>query len=296
VTLAFPSLTFSYYADLAQHFIDEAQERDRTVVLHSTSGGRDQELEVLRGLRRRLGDGLIFNPLLVGEDFLADLPHTDQPTVFIGEHVSGTALPQGSDYVQIDNVQAMADATTHLLERGRRDLAFVGGLGPDAPPHSSSVLRIEGFRRAVREHGLNPDRAPVQITPDWHRRDGRSAAHRLLDEFPDLDAVVAANDEIALGVLVGLRDRGIRVPEDVAVIGYDDTPESPFAIPALSTISPDKDFLASTALTMLAERIDGYDGPPRTVTTPHHLVVRESTRPAGESADAEVQDTEEIHR
>jgi len=282
VTLAVPSLTFSYFSDIAQHFIDQAQQRGRTVVLHSTSAGREQEVEVLEGFKRRLGDGVIFNPLLLEEQYFSSKEELPQPTVLIGEHVPDRDLPGGSDYVRIDNTRATADATDHLLLTGRRELAFVGALptDPDTHPHGSAPLRIDGFRQALARHGLNPDRAPLQMVGNWHRHDGRTAVHVLLDEHPDVDAIVCANDELALGVLSGLRERGRRVPQDVGVIGYDDSPEAPFAYPPLSTIRPDKTFLARIALDMLIERIDGYEGPPRIVTAPHQLVARESSRAA----------------
>ena len=282
VTLAVPSLTFSYFSDIAQHFIDQAQERGRTVVLHSTSAGREQEVEVLEGFKRRLGDGVIFNPLLLEEQYFTSQEELPQPTVLIGEHVPDRDLPDGSDYVRIDNTRATADATEHLLQTGRRELAFVGALPTDPVrhPHGSAPLRIDGFRQALARHDLNPDRAPLQQVDNWHRHDGRRAVHVLLDEHPDVDAIVCANDEIALGVLAGLRERGRRVPQDVGVVGYDDAPEAPFSYPPLTTISPDKAFLARIALDMLIERIDGHDGPPRIVTTPHQLVVRESSRAA----------------
>lgn len=282
VTLAVPSLTFSYFSDIAQHFIDQAQQRGRTVVLHSTSAGREQEVEVLEGFKRRLGDGVIFNPLLLEEQYFTSKEELPQPTVLIGEHVPDRDLPGGSDYVRIDNTRATADATDHLLQTGRRELAFVGALPTDPVrhPHGSAPLRIDGFRQALARRGLNPDRAPLQRVDNWHRHDGRAAVHVLLDEHPDVDAIVCANDELALGVLAGLRERGRRVPQDVGVVGYDDSPEAPFAYPPLSTISPDKTFLARIALDMLIERIDGYDGPPRIVTAPHQLVVRETSRAA----------------
>src|SRR5699024_3376699 len=282
VPLPGPSLTFSYFSDIAQHFIDQAQERGRTVVLHSTSAGREQEVEVLEGFKRRLGDGVIFNPLLLEEQYFSTKEELPQPTVLIGEHVPDRDLPAGSDYVRIDNTRATADATDHLLATGRRAFAFIGALptDPTVHPHGSAPLRIDGFRQSLTRHGMNPDRAPLQQVDNWHRHDGRSAAHVLLDEHPDVDAIVCANDELALGVLAGLRERGRRVPQDVGVVGYDDSPEAPYSFPPLTTISPDKTFLARIALDMLIERIDGYDGPPRIVTAPHQLVARESSRAA----------------
>ena len=282
ITLAVPALTFSYFSDLAQEFIDEAQLRGQTVVLHSTSAGREAERTVLEGFNRLVGDGVIFNPLLIEEDVFARMERTTQPTVFIGEHLP-EQLPQGSDYVRIDNVAAAFDATTHLLRSGRRRIAFLGAIATrhGLQPHSSGSLRRDGYVAALTEHGPGPDAAIVQAVDDWHRHDGFAGAQALMARHPEVDGIVCGNDDLAIGVLAQLRRRGRRVPEDVAVIGYDDTPDAPFASPPLSTISPDKHALAATALDLLTERIQGHDGPPRVLDTPYTLVVRESTAPVG---------------
>lgn len=278
LTLAVPSLAFSYFSDLAQTFIDEAQSRRLTILLHSISAGKEAERAVLEGFDRLLGDGVIFNPLHLDEQALASMDRLSQPTVFIGEHMPDD-LPAGSDYVRIDNVQATADATTHLLEHGRRRIAFLGALPEDggARPHGSATLRLQGFREALARFDLDPDAAPVEQVTHWHRRDGADAVRALLAREPEVDGIVCANDDLAIGVLAALRDLHRSVPEEIAVIGYDDTPDAPFAGPPLSSVSPDTSVLTRTALDFLTERIQGYDGPPRTATVPHRVVAREST-------------------
>ena len=278
ITLALPSLKFTYFSDIAQDFIDEAQLRGQTVMLHSTSAGREEERNVLNGFKRVIGDGLIFNPLLLEEELFARMERTPQPTVFIGEHLPET-LPAGCDYVKIDNVAAARDATSHLLAGGRMRVAFIGAI--DSPqgkqPHSSGSLRRDGYLAALEAHGQGAGAAIVQAVDDWHRQDGADGVEALLAHHPGIDGIVCGNDDLAIGVMARLRQHGIRVPEDVAVIGYDDTLDAPYSSPPLTTISPDKKVLASTALDLLAERIKGYDGPPRVVETPYSLVVRGST-------------------
>lgn len=284
ITLAVPSLDFTYFSNIAQAFIEEAQRRGQTIVLHSTSAGRDEELNVLSGFKRVLGDGVIFNPLRLEEAEFARMERTSQPTVFIGEHLPDT-LPAGCDYVKVDNEAAAFDATAHLIAQGRHRLAFIGAiLTPQGvQPHSSGMMRRDGFLRALAEHGLEAHPHAVQEVADWHRHDGVAGLDALVERFPEVDGIVCANDEVAIGVLSALRRHRRRVPEDVAVMGYDDTPETEYTMPPLSSISPDKHALASAVLDLLAERISGYDGPPRTIVTPYDLVVRESTaadRPA----------------
>ena len=285
ITLAVPSLDFSYFSNLAQQFIEVAQERGQTILLHSTSAGREAERTVLEGFKRVLGDGVIFNPLMLEEELFARMERTSQPTVFIGEHLPET-LPQGSDYVRIDNVGAAYEATSHLIAQGRRRLAFIGAIdtAQGKQPHSSGTMRRDGFLAALDAHDLGGEPARIQVVDDWRREDGFAGARELLARHPEVDGIVCGNDDLATGALAMLRRLGRRVPEDVAVIGYDDTPDSPFTIPSLSTIAPDKLTLAATALDLLAERIQGYDGPPRTIDTPYSLVVRESTAPGAVEA------------
>lgn len=290
ITLAVPSLHFTYFSEIAQAFIDEAQRRGRTVVLHSTSGGIEAERTVLGGFERLLGDGVIFNPLRLEEEAFARMERTSQPTVFIGEHLPDT-LPEGSDYVKIDNEAAAFDATSHLIAQGRRRLGFIGQIltAQGSQPHSSGSLRRDGFLRALAEHGIAESAAAVQPVGDWLRQDGSDGAGHLLERMPEVDGIVCANDELAIGVLSRLRRAGRRVPHDVAVIGYDDTPDAPYSSPSLSSISPDKQALASTALDLLTERIGGHDGPPRTVLTPYDLVVRGSTVTAAPDAEPDTE-------
>lgn len=280
-TLSFPSLAFSYFSGLAQEFVDEAARQDLTIVLRNNSSGREEEMKVLTGFDRRLGDGFIFNPLLVGEQFITELSEVRQPTVFIGEHVPTGSLPAGSDYVRIDNTCAFVELTDHLIAGGRTRLAFVGALthSSDNQPHGSMRQRLDGFQASLAAHGLPAQDSAIVQVGTWHQSDGRQAVHRLLEDREDIDAIVCGNDDLALGVLAGLRESGRRIPEDVAVVSYDDIPDAQFTHPPLTSVRPDTLRIARESLQMLTERVRGFDGPPRTVTVPHHLMVRESSPP-----------------
>jgi DNA-binding LacI/PurR family transcriptional regulator len=277
ITLAIPSLAGTYFSELTQAFADEAQRRRRSIMLHSTAAGGDEERSVLRGLTRVLGDGVVFNPLLIGEEALAQIGRTIQPTVFIGEHVQEDHLPAGSDYVRTDNEAAAHEATAHLLALGRTRIAYLGALAYSEArqAHSTSRLRVHGFRRALEEARMAEP--VVHTVPEWSEEGGQSAVQALMRDHAGTDGIVCGNDDVARGALTGLRVAGIDVPDQVAVIGYDDIHEAALTTPPLTTIDPDKQALVATALDLLIERIDGYDGPPRVVDVPYHLVVRGST-------------------
>ncbi len=279
ITLAIPSLAGSYFSELAQAFAQGAQARGRSIMLHSTVGGREEERSVLDGFTRVIGDGVVFNPISIGEDAIAAMERTIQPTVFIGEHVPDEQdLPAGSDYVHTDNEQAACDATTHLWQRGARRIAFVGALqvAEAEQAHSTSRLRIAGYRRALAEAGAAAE-PMLQEVDAWTVEGGIRAVDPLLERFGQVDGIVCGNDELARGVLLALAARRTPVPGRIRVIGHDDTAEARYTTPTLSSINPDREELVRIVVELLLERIDGYDGPPRSIIAPHRLVARASS-------------------
>jgi DNA-binding LacI/PurR family transcriptional regulator len=178
--------------------------------------------------------------------------------------------------VGIDDVAASRMATQHLLSLGRRRLAAIGD--QPYPTGEAAQLRTKGFREAHAAAGLTPREDFIVRTPRFNRADGAGAMARLLDHDEPPDAVFAYSDLVALGAIHTLVTRGLRVPEDVAVIGYDDIEDSAYANPTVSTISPDKQWIAETAVDRLLLRIASPTPlPGLELRAPHRLVIRDST-------------------
>ncbi|MCI9886996.1 LacI family DNA-binding transcriptional regulator [Micrococcales bacterium 31B] len=266
ITLAIPDLRFSYFAELAQLFIERADARGLTVLLRTFVQRGETEREVLSGYPLRIGDGVIFNPLDLPLADLRTRPASGLPMVFIGEHVDAGQVPDGTDAVLIDNAAATRDITALLLARGRR-VAFVGAI--PAQEHGSATQRLAGFLDATGG-GVVIDVA------GWQRADGALAAERVLREHPEVNGLVCANDQLALGALDALAARGLRVPRDMAVVGYDNLEAAEHAHPPLTTIAPDRVNLVDHALGFLVERMSGYDGPGRVHEVPYAVVERSS--------------------
>jgi DNA-binding LacI/PurR family transcriptional regulator len=197
--------------------------------------------------------------------------------VLIGER-SGMGLV---DHIGIDDIAAAAEATTHLLSQGRRRVAFIG-----ADPADSlrmAELRLQGYRQALVAAGHEVDDSLVFRTRSYHRRDGEEVMSALLDLDPRPDGVFCATDLVALGALRAAHRRGARVPEDVALVGFDGLEEGEYSVPTLSTVAPDKQEIArvavDTLLARIAARASSQDEPaPRDLVVPFSLVIRESSR------------------
>jgi DNA-binding LacI/PurR family transcriptional regulator len=175
------------------------------------------------------------------------------------------------------NVEASRAATRHLVERGCRRIAFVSGTVGEEVDVSS--LRHTGYRQALAEAGLPLD-------PELHRRlaafsmaEGARCARDMVESGLDFDGVFCVTDTVAMGVLRGLADAGVRVPEQVKVMGFDDVPESAFLVPSLSTVDPDHDTMAERAVSLLVRRIEqtGARPEPEEFVSRFSVVAREST-------------------
>ncbi len=272
IGLAIPELHSPYFAELAGLLVDEARRRSWTVVIDQTRGGAEAERRLLTGDGGRVMDGLIISPwALPAEDITAAA--RPLPVVLLGER-----SPHGlADRVAVDNVAAADEATTHLLSLGRRRVAAIG-----LQPHlrnGTAELRAEGYRAALRRAGIAPRPAWERPVTALHRSDGARAMAELLDAGTEPDAVFAFSDELALGALHTAHERGLRVPQDVAVVGFDDIEDGRFSHPTLTTVSPDKGQIAARALQCLADRIYSprNDLPAADLTVPHRLVVRGSS-------------------
>lgn len=270
IALALPEIRNPYFSELAQHVVEEAQRHSLTVLIDCTEGVAEREQLVADGFHEQVIDGLILLPQTLRVEDLRRR-RDDTPLVLLGERVANYA-----DCIAIDSRAAAKAATEHLVALGRRRIAMVGGVGHAT--HTIQQLRLGGYRDALEAAGLTVDDSLISATPVYTAPEGADAMARILDNGVALDAVFCHNDALALGAIRTLLKRGLRVPEDVAVIGVDDIEAGRFATPTLSTIAPDKAYIARTAVRMLVERFkpDG-DGPPRQVTAGFTLVEREST-------------------
>lgn len=270
ISLIIPDLKNAYFAELADAVMRAAAKQNLVVMIEQSGGERGRELEILHGPRRRMVDGVLYSVLGLGQEDAA-LIEIPTPMVLLGERIFNGP----TDHVTMRNTEAAEAATEHLLSLGRsRVLAF--GTHPNEVIGSAG-LRLAGYRRALEARGLSYDEALAVNVQSWHRADGAAAMRAVLDSGLDFDGVVAFNDAIALGAMRVLQEAGRRIPEDVALIGFDDIDETRYTLPTLSTIDPGREEIAETAVRMLLERIGSGGIPPREHEAQFRLVPREST-------------------
>jgi DNA-binding LacI/PurR family transcriptional regulator len=274
IGLAIPELRQNYFAELADAIIRAAAVHNVGVVIDQTSATRDGELAALSGERLRLTDGILFSPERLGQDDV-DLLNVPFPLVLLGERIFGGP----TDHVTMQNVESARAATEHLLGIGRRRIAVIGAHPLKQDDIRSANLRVRGYREALEAAGMPYDETLVRVAAPWHRENGAAAMRLLLEEGVEFDALFALNDTLGLGALRALGEAGVRVPDDVAVIGFDNIDESRFSVPSMSSVDPGRHQIAQMAVDLLLERIreKGDPVPPRQVFADYRIVGREST-------------------
>ena len=270
IALSLPEIAAPYFSELADQVVAAAEKRSLTVLIDKTGGQRGHEQLTAAGFRDNLIDGTIASPLAMTAEDVDTLGRT-HPIVLLGERLSHVAV----DHVAIDSVAAARTATEHLVAAGRKVVAAIG-TGPSVS--NTGMLRLRGYHQALEAAGVETD---PQLHGDarwYHRPDGYEAMNALLARRPDIDAVFCFNDLLAIGALRALREGGRRVPEDVAVVGFDDVEDCLYTAPPLTSVSPDKEAIAATAVDLLIARMDDTAPPePREIFPPYRLAVRASS-------------------
>ncbi|CAH0126689.1 Catabolite control protein A [Microbacterium sp. Bi98] len=230
-------------------------------------GRDDPTRETVRDIAGRV-DGLMVLAQSVPDDVLARLAQRIPVVV-----LSGPARGDSYDHVTVSNAEAMSELTRLVLAQADQGtLAFLAG--PEDSPDGAQ--RWEGFAAAVAEAGIATDAVTV-LRGDFTRASGRRAAEQLIaDGVPA--ALIAANDQMALGAIDAFRSAGIRVPHDVRVTGFDGIEAAALSRPALTTVRQPMIDLGRAAVQLLSRRLENPDGEPMTVRLPVQILVRESSQ------------------
>ncbi|HEV7183959.1 MAG TPA: LacI family DNA-binding transcriptional regulator [Leifsonia sp.] len=269
--LVVPEIDVPYFSELARDVINAAAEFGFRVMIDQTGHDHERERELLTGGdRTMLFDGVLFSPLVTQSELL-DMGSRTMPLVLLGEHQFDGRF----DHVAIDNARAAQDATQHLIDIGRRRIAAVGEQPFET--YETPHLRTAGYLAALAGAGIELKPELIRPAAHYRRADGYAAATELLRLERRPDAIFCYSDLLALGALRAVFDAGLRVPEDVAIIGIDDIEEGRYSRPTLSTISLDTPFIARHAVSRIISRIENPGATAEETIAPHALVVREST-------------------
>ena len=258
-----PEISNPYFGTIADHVVEAVEQHGRLVLLCSHRSQSVKQSSYIDLLATGAIDGMLY----LGS-FLAVAIAEGLPVVVVDEPIAG--LPPVSAVV-MDDYAGGYQATSYLVALGHRRIAFVSG-----PDELGSVQeRFRGYRDALTKGGIDTDNQ-VRLSGQFTEQFGMSALTHLLAAAEPPTAAFVASDYIALGVLSAAEAHGIRVPDDLSIVGFDDIRFAQYVRPRLTTIRSPVDRLAQTGVELLFERLADPRAPARTVVLPVELVIRES--------------------
>ncbi|MBD9368924.1 LacI family DNA-binding transcriptional regulator [Xanthomonas sp. XNM01] len=267
IGVVLPDLHGEFFSELIRGIDAVARSRGRHLLLSSYHGDPEEQGAALRAMRGRVDGLLVMSPYADQPGFLADnLPDT-LPAVLINTRQPEQVWPS----LGIDNHAGALAMTGHLLGLGHRRIAFIGG--PDG--NHDADERLRGFREAI---AAQPGALGIEYPGRFDEASGHEAGARILEGGALPDAVFAANDMMALGCLYAFAQAGVRVPEQIALAGFDDIPLARFVHPSLTTMQVSIAALGGKALMRLLSQMDSDESlvPGHQMLVPE-LVVRQSS-------------------
>ena len=270
IGLVLPDSANPFFAEISRGIEDEAFKKGYSVFLCNTELDTERELFYVDVLSKKQVDGIIFVAAGDQADSMDFLIHRNMPVVMIDRNLPNVE----ADAVLTDNQLGGYLATRHLLELGHTRIACIAGPSSITP----SAERIIGYRNALEEAGLSYDEGLI-LRGDYHAQSGMELTHTILAMTPRPTAVFALNDLMELGALRAAAESGCSVPDDLAVVGYDDLELAQFTNPSLTTIAQPKKEIGTQAVNLLVGRISDKSRPPSRLVLPPELIIRRSTQP-----------------
>jgi LacI family transcriptional regulator len=252
----------------------EANQLGYSIMLHFVNGSTEEEIiDTLDQIRSRRVDGVIWaiHEIEGNRDWAHSIQSENYPPIiFLHMHPDPDLR-----VISIDNQAGACMAVSHLVEQGCKKIGIITG----PAPWWESQSRLEGWRLTLQKDGLDTDPSLI-VEGNWLAQSGQLAMEKLLNQRPDIDAVFACNDSMALGALYTARSRGLSVPEDLLLVGFDNTPESDSYWPPLTTVNQglrQSGQIAVEELHRIIETGDSEPVPPRQSILQPDLVIRKSS-------------------
>jgi DNA-binding LacI/PurR family transcriptional regulator len=274
VAVIVPHVTRWFFAAVVHGAEEVLRERDYDLLLYNLGGSRAARHRVFgTSMLNKRVDAVLLLSLTPTEDELARLERLGRPVTIVGADVPGWST------VRIDDVQAACTATQHLVDLGHRRIGYVGGATEGVLDFTAPAARLEGYRRTLRRNGLDLD-PDVEVDGEFTLSGGIEAGRALLTRPDRPTAVFAASDEMAIGVLGAARREGLRVPEDLSVIGIDDHELAAFfELTTVGQMVQEQGRLAAQQVLDALDRDRSEPWAPEQLIVPTHLLVRGTTGP-----------------
>jgi LacI family transcriptional regulator len=256
-----------FYAEVLNGIEEAAREKNYHIILANTQRDYQKEEEVINLLLAKRVDGLLITPVQDRDDDIKNLIDANIPFVVVGRDFENIEV----DAVYNDEVKGGFLATEYLIKKGHKKIASINGFLHKSPAKG----RLEGYKKALKKYGIPFDDALVTVG-DIDVKDGYERTKQLLEKGLNFTAIFAYNDMMAFGAMQAIKEKGLRIPEDIGLVGYDDIPFASLISPPLTTIRLKKQDLGVESVKLLLSRINGNRKKTKKVMLGVELQIRES--------------------
>lgn len=270
ILIVAPNITNPYYAHILSGIGDAASEYGYSALIYNTNGEEAREKEGLDMLKKKRADGAILLAINIDSPWLKE--YADKyPIVHCSEYTRDLDIPK----VSIDNYKATQDIMDYIISLGHKRIATISS----SNKYISTHLRLQGYKDSLEQHGLKLDENYIALAnDDYSFKSGKAAAFKLLKQEVRPTAIFCISDTIALGAITAAKELGIRVPEDLTIIGFDDVDDTTMFHPYITTIAQPCYELGREAFKMLFDCINvGKINKGKVL--PHEFRIRESSAP-----------------
>lgn len=270
IGILIPDISSQFYPEIVRGAEDVSNIYDYNVILCNSDFDAEKEKEYLRVLREKMVDGIIYISSSLNDKILDLINELNIRTVLVETKDKNGALPS----VTIDNAGAEKEGTKYLIEKGLKNLAFIG---VEEGAENAWGDRFTGFKNAVEEAGLKVDEDLVHFE-SLKVKAGTNGVEKFVESGKKFDGIVCASDEIAMGAINQLREHNIKVPEDVSVIGFNNNAAGSIFYPKVTTISQPSYDMGSVAMHMLIKMLNKKELEQEHYVLDYEIVNRESTK------------------
>ena len=270
IGIIIPDISNQFYPEIVRGCEDVASIYNYNIMLCNADLDVEKEMEALRILKEKMIDGVIYMSNSIDHNIIDLIKELQLPTVLVETTDTEGIFPS----VTIDNIMAAADAVKYLGNKGNKKIAYVG---TNIEKDNALAKRYAGYNKGLTEMGITLDENLVYFG-GVKARDGYMGINTILDSGKEVDAVFCASDEIAMGVINALRDRSIKVPENVDVMGFDDIYSASVFYPKLTTVAQPMYDMGSVSMRMLIKAINNLKVEEEHFVLPYRIVERDSCK------------------
>lgn len=264
-----PKVETTFYVEILNGIEDMAHKNNYSVFICNTGASSHLLPYYLDVLSERQVDGIIVCSLSPKDMYDKDIIDTKIPCILVSTLSPRFPLP----YIKVDDFQAAYAATSYLIENGHTKIAMLGGEKEDP---IAGIPRVQGYRQALKEHNLNINESLIKYG-GFSFKEGKCAMEKLLSENEKITAIFASCDDIAVGAMFIAHKRGILIPEDLSIIGYDNTKASEMSYPPLTTIAQPSYEMGQKSVEMLIKTVT-TNKKSESIIMPFEIIERESVK------------------